>query len=38
MDVLAHLDTNVSSEQFSLVQEDTQLGQRQKQLDVAACR
>lgn len=33
--ILAHLDTNLSSERFPLVQDDAQLDQ--KQLDVAAC-
>lgn len=35
--ILAHLDTNLSCERFTLVQDDTQLDQLQKQLDVAAC-
>lgn len=34
MDVLAHLDTNLSSEQYSFVQDGIQLGQLQKQPDI----
>lgn len=38
MDMLAHLDSNLSSERYSLVQDGTQLGQPQQQLDMTACR
>lgn len=37
MDVLPHLDSNLTSERYTLVPDATQLGQPHQQLDVAAC-
>lgn len=38
MDVLAHLDSDLSPERSGLVQDGTQLGQPPQQLEMTACR